>query len=65
MNLMLTLYVSLYQFGQWWFMDFAPIKTKTQLIILKCNTFDHPALFMNNYLIAEVSSRNILGSMHI
>ena len=52
---------ALFQFGQQWFMNFAPLKTKTLLISLKRDTLDHPTLFMNNYLIAEVSLLKILG----
>ena len=52
---------ALFQFGQQWFMDFVPLKTMTLLISLKCDTFDHPALFMNNCPIAEVLSLKILG----
>ena len=29
-------------------MDFAPLKTRSLLISLKRDTFDHPPLFMNN-----------------
>ena len=54
---------ALFQFGRQWFMDFAPLKTKTLFISLKRDTFDHPALFMNDCLIAEVSSLKILGFM--
>ena len=46
-----------------WFMDFAPLKIRSLLISLKHDTFDHPPLFMNNHLIAEVSSLKILGFM--
>ena len=52
---------ALFQFGQQRFMDFAPLKAKTLLISLKHDTFDHPALFMNNCPIAEMSSLKILG----
>ena len=44
-------------------MDFDPLKTKILLISLKRDTFNHPTLFMNNFLISEVSSLNILGSI--
>ena len=54
---------ALFQFGQQWFMDFAPLKTRSLLISLKCDTFDHPPLFMNNCPIVEVSSLKILGFM--
>ena len=54
---------ALFQFGQPWFMDFAPLKTRSLLISLKRDTFDHPPLFMNNCPIAEVSSLKILGFM--
>ena len=52
---------ALFQFGQQWFMDFAPLKTKALLISLKRDTLDHPTPFMNNCPIAEVSSLKILG----
>ena len=54
---------ALFQFGQQWFMDFAPLNTRSLLISLKRDTFDHPPLFMNNRPIAEVSSLKILGFM--
>ena len=53
--------MALSQFGKQWFMDFAPLKTKSLLISLKRDTIDHPPLFLNNCPIAEVSSLKILG----
>ena len=52
---------ALFQFGQQWFMDFAPLKIKALLISLKRDTLDHPTLFINNCPIAEVSLLKILG----
>ena len=59
--------VALSQFGkQWpWFMDFAPLKTKSLLISLKRDTMDHPPLFLNNCPIGEVSSLKILGFIYV
>ena len=54
---------ALFQFGQQWFMDFAPLKTKTFLISLKHDTFDHLALFMDNCPIVGVLSLKIPGFM--
>ena len=55
--------MTLSQFGKQWFMNFAPLKTKSLLISLKRDTMDHPPLFLNNCQIAEVSSLKILSFM--
>ena len=54
---------ALFRFGQQWFMDFAPLKTKSLLISLKRDTSNYLPLFMNNCPIVEVSSLKILGFM--
>ena len=48
------------QFGKQWFIDFAPLKSKSLLISLKHDTMNHPPY---NCQIAEVSSLKILGFM--
>jgi len=35
--------MALSQFGKQWFIDFAPLKTKSLLILLKRDTMDHPS----------------------
>ena len=50
----MNLTLILCQFGKQWFMDFAPLKTKALLILLKHDT-------INNCPITEVSSLKILG----
>ena len=55
MNLMLSLGSSA------WFMDFAPLKTRSLLISWKRDTIDHPPLFLNNCPITGMSSLKILG----
>ena len=55
--------MALSQFGKQWFMDFAPLKTKSLFISLKRDAMDHLPLFLNNCQIVEVSSLKILGFM--
>ena len=50
-----------FQFGKQWFIDFAPLKTKSLLVSLKCDNTDHPRLCLENCPIVEVPSLKVLG----
>ena len=52
---------ALVRYGEQWFIEFAPLKTRSLLISLKSDKHDIPSIFLNDIQVLPEDSVKILG----